>query len=86
MYLLHVYISILIRYCLSDHMKTIIRYLRQEIKLSQQDLAESVGVTRQTINALENARYNPSLLLAYHITKILGKNAIEDVFIFKEDD
>ena len=41
--------------------------------MSQQDLAESAGVTRQTINALENGRYNPSLLLAYKITRILNK-------------
>ena len=67
-------------------METKIRQLRQEKGITQQDLAESVGVTRQTINALENARYNPSLLLAYRITKILGKNSIEDVFMFNEDD
>ena len=77
-------------------MKTIIRYLRQEIKLSQQDLAESVGVTRQTINALENGRYNPSLLLAYKITRILNEATygedkdsylcIEDIFKFSDDD
>ena len=54
--------------------------------MTQQELAESVGVTRQTINALENARYNPSLLLSYYITKILGKTAIEDVFVFNDDD
>ena len=63
-------------------MKTIIRYLRQEIKLSQQDLAESVGVTRQTINALENGRYNPSLLLAYKITRILNEATSFDLNLF----
>ena len=67
-------------------MDTKIRQFRQEKGITQQELAESVGVTRQTINALENARYNPSLLLAYRITKILGKNSIEDVFMFNEDD
>lgn len=77
-------------------MKTIIRYLRQEVKMSQQDLAKSVGVTRQTINALENGRYNPSLLLAYNITRILNKAtygddedsylSIEDVFKFDDDE
>ena len=69
-----------------EYMETKIRLLRQEMGITQQELAESVGVTRQTINALENARYNPSLLLAYKITKILGKNAIEEVFVFNEDD
>lgn len=67
-------------------METKIRQFRQEIGLTQQELADSVGVTRQTVNALENARYNPSLLLAYKITKILGKDYIEDVFSFDNED
>ncbi len=64
--------------------------------MSQQDLAESAGVTRQTINALENGRYNPSLLLAYKITKILNEAtygedldsylSIEDIFKFSGDE
>ncbi|WP_304125802.1 helix-turn-helix transcriptional regulator [Methanosphaera cuniculi] len=62
-------------------MKTKIRYLRQEMGISQQELAKLAGVTRQTINALENGRYNPSLVLAYKITKILKQKYIEDVFI-----
>lgn len=66
-------------------METKIRQFRQEKGLTQQQLADLVGVTRQTINALENARYNPSLLLAYNITKILGKKYIEDVFMFEDD-
>lgn len=62
-------------------MKTKIRYLRQEMGISQQELAKLAGITRQTINALENGRYNPSLVLAYKITKILKQKYIEDVFI-----
>lgn len=62
-------------------MDTKIRYLRQEMGISQQDLAKKAGVTRQTINALENGRYNPSLILAYKITKILKQEKIEDVFL-----
>ena len=67
-------------------METKIRKFRQEKGITQQELADLAGVTRQTINALENARYNPSLLLSYRITKILGKKAIEEVFIFDEND
>ena len=67
-------------------METKIRQFRQKKGITQQELADLVGVTRQTINALENARYNPSLLLAYKITQILGKNYIEDIFIFDEGD
>ncbi|MBQ2665351.1 helix-turn-helix transcriptional regulator [Methanobrevibacter sp.] len=65
-------------------METKIRQFRQEKALTQQELADLVGVTRQTINALENARYNPSLILAYKITKELGKDAIEDVFVLDD--
>ncbi len=66
-------------------MKTNIREYRKKIGISQQKLGDLAGVTRQTINALENARYNPSLLLAYRITKILGKESIEEVFIIEDD-
>ena len=67
-------------------METKIRKFRQEKGITQQELADLAGVTRQTINALENARDNPSLILAYKITKILGKNAIEDVFVLNDVD
>ena len=67
-------------------METKIRQFRLDKDMTQQELANLAGVTRQTINALENARYNPSLLLAYKITKILDEDAIEDVFIFDELD
>ena len=67
-------------------METKIRQFRQENAFTQQELADLVGVTRQTINALENARYNPSLILAYKITKVLGRNAIEEVFMLDDED
>lgn len=66
-------------------METKIRQFRQKLGMTQQELADAVGVTRQTVNALENARYNPSLLLAYNITKMLEKKYIEDVFILDDD-
>ena len=76
-------------------MKTMIRYLRQELKMSQKELGEEVGVTRQTINALENGKYNPSLFLAHDITEVLNKKIfgdnkkeyfiIEELFIFDDD-
>lgn len=71
---------------MGEQMETKIRKFRQDLGMTQQELAESVGVTRQTINALENARYNPSLLLAFKITKTLGKDAIEEVFVLDETD
>jgi putative transcriptional regulator len=61
-------------------MKNYIAKLRKAAGLTQEDLAAKTGVTRQTIIALEQNRYNPSLGLAYAITKTLKKRAIEEVF------
>lgn len=51
--------------------------------MSQKDIAEAVGVTRQTINAIENGGYNPSIQLCRAICKVLGKTLDQ---IFGEDD
>ena len=59
--------------------------LRKPIKVTQAELADAVGVTRQTIVSLESGRYTASLPLAYKIAKFFGKT-IEEVFIFEEDD
>ena len=61
-----------------------IKELRKVNKVTQDDLAEAVGVTRQTIISLENGKYNASLQLAYKISRYFGKN-IEDIFIFEEE-
>ena len=61
-----------------------IRVLRAGSKLSQAELAEKVGVRRETIGHLENNRYMPSLKLAYNIAKVFGKR-IEEVFLFSDD-
>jgi len=63
-------------------MNTRIEMYRKKIGLTQEQLAEKVGVTRQTIISLEQGRYNPSLRLAHEITKILKQKHIEDVFDF----
>jgi putative transcriptional regulator len=70
--------------CYVETMKTKIKEYRKELKMTQEELAEAVNVTRQTIIALEQGRYNPSLILAYRITKALGKRYIEDVFALNE--
>ncbi len=64
-------------------MKNRIPQLRKERRLSQSELAEAVGVTRQTITSLEVGRYTASLALAYKIAHYFGL-AIEDVFDFSE--
>ncbi|HJA39039.1 MAG TPA: helix-turn-helix transcriptional regulator [Candidatus Brevibacterium intestinigallinarum] len=56
-----------------------IRELRMEGGLSQQALAVEVGVSRQTINALETGRYDPSLKLAVHLARFFG-TTVEEIF------
>ena len=65
-------------------MDNIIKELRKEQRISQEELAKAVQVTRQTIISLENGKYNASLLLAHEIAKYFGKT-IEEVFIFEEE-
>lgn len=57
-----------------------LRVLRAERAWSQQDLAERLEVSRQSVNAIETGRYDPSLPLAFKIADLFGM-AIEDVFI-----
>ena len=61
-----------------------IKELRKQKKITQDELAKAVEVTRQTIISLENGKYNASLQLAYKISRYFGTN-IEDVFIFEEE-
>ena len=65
-------------------MKNKIQELRKSRKVTQQELADALCVTRQTIISLENGKYNASLLLAHEIAKFFGKT-IEEVFIFEEE-
>ncbi|WP_055109687.1 helix-turn-helix transcriptional regulator [Paenibacillus ihumii] len=60
-------------------MKNHIHSKRKELGLSQLELAERVGVTRQTINAVENNKYDPSLKLAMNIAKVL-QVTVEELF------
>ncbi len=64
-------------------MENTISFYRNKLNITQEELAKRVGVTRQTIISLEQNKYNPSLLLAYKISKILEVKKIEDIFIFK---
>lgn len=66
-------------------MKTRIQELRKQQKLSQEELAMEVGVTRQTIISIEREKYTASLVLAYKIAKFFGL-AIEEVFDFSEEE
>ena len=65
-------------------MKNRIQELRRERRITQEELASAVAVTRQTIISLENGRYNASLQLAHKIARYFGLG-IEEIFIFEED-
>ncbi|GAC1407993.1 MAG: helix-turn-helix transcriptional regulator [Candidatus Velthaea sp.] len=65
-------------------MKNRLRVLRAERAWSQADLADALGVSRQTINALEIEKYDPSLPLAYKIARLFAQR-IEDIFIYTEE-
>lgn len=64
-------------------MKTKIKELRKKNKISQDELALAVGVTRQTITSLECEKYTASLVLAYKIARYFGLS-IEEVFDFSK--
>lgn len=66
-------------------MKNHLAELRKEQGFTQEELAESLEVSRQTINSLENGKYNPSILLAFKIARFFNRS-IEDIFIYEEDE
>ncbi len=59
--------------------------LRAARGLTQQELSERVGVSRQTIISLERGRYNPSIQLAFRLARQFGMQ-IEDIFVYSEED
>ena len=65
-------------------MKTKIKELRARHNLTQEQLAEKIGVRRETILFIESGKYNPSLKLAFQIAKEL-KSKIDEVFFFDEE-
>ena len=69
---------------MEEPMKNCLEELRKEKKMSQEELGLILGVSRQTINSLENGKYNPSILLAFKIANFF-KKTIEDVFIYEEE-
>lgn len=66
-------------------MQTRIQELRKERRVTQNQLADVVNVTRQTIISLENGKYKASLVLAHKIAQFF-EVTIEDIFIFNEED
>ncbi|MDF2987851.1 MAG: putative transcriptional regulator [Eubacterium sp.] len=66
-------------------MKNRIKELREASGLTQEQLGEMVGVSRQAINAIETEKYEPSIWLAYDICQIF-QSSIEEVFMFEESE
>jgi putative transcriptional regulator len=65
-------------------MKNRVKLLRTARGWSQADLAEKLDVSRQTINAIEREKYDPSLPLAFRIARLFGE-PLEQIFIFSEE-
>ena len=66
-------------------LKTKIQELRKQNKVTQEELAAALGVTRQTIISPENGKYNASLQLAFKIARFF-EQSIEDIFLFEEEE
>ena len=66
-------------------MKNNIRVARAEVRMTQQELAEAVDVSRQTINAIESGKFIPSTVLALKIARTFEKQ-VEEIFSLEEED
>lgn len=64
-------------------MENIIKNLRKDARLRQEDLAKELGVTRQTIIAIENDKYDPTLELAIKISNFF-KKTVNEIFLYEE--
>ncbi len=65
-------------------MKNRLEEIRKQRGIKQEELAEALEVSRQTIGSLENGRYNPSIILAFKIARYFNMK-IEEIFIYEED-
>lgn len=66
-------------------MKNRIRVARAEVRMTQQQLADAIGVSRQTINAIESGRFVPSTVLALKMAQTFGKQ-VEELFSLEDDE
>ncbi|MBR5852127.1 MAG: helix-turn-helix transcriptional regulator [Bacteroidaceae bacterium] len=66
-------------------MKNRIRVARAEVRMTQQQLAEAIGVSRQTINAIESGKFVPSTVLALKMAHIFEK-PVEEIFMLDDED
>ena len=59
--------------------------IRKQKRIKQEELADAMGVSRQTISSLENGRYNPSVILAIKLARYFGTN-VEELFLYEEEE
>jgi putative transcriptional regulator len=65
-------------------LKNNLEAIRKQHGITQEELADTLEVSRQTISSLENGRYNPSIILAFKIAKYFNMS-IEDIFIYEKE-
>ena len=65
-------------------MKNRLEEIRKQRGIKQEELADAMGVSRQTISSLENGRYNPSVILAIKLARYFQMN-VEDLFLYQEE-
>ena len=66
-------------------MKNRLKVARAEMDLTQEELAKRIGVSRQTINAVESGKYVPSTVLALKMAQVFGKS-VEEIFMLEDED
>ena len=66
-------------------MKNSIRVARATLKITQQQLADAIGVSRQTVNAIESGKFVPSTVLALKVARLFEK-PVEEIFILEDGD
>ena len=66
-------------------MKNRIRVARAEVRMTQQQLADAIGVSRQTVNAIESGKFVPSTVLALKMAQIFEK-PVEEIFMLDDED
>ena len=66
-------------------MKNRLKIARAELNITQEELAKRIGVSRQTINAVESGKYVPSTVLALKMAQVFGK-PVEEIFFLEEED
>ncbi|MBO7468619.1 MAG: helix-turn-helix transcriptional regulator [Bacteroidales bacterium] len=66
-------------------MKNRLKIARAELDITQEELAKRIGVSRQTINAVESGKYVPSTVLALKMAQVFGKS-VEEIFMLEDED